>query len=132
MATGRRSRRPGGGRQGHLATMRDKLLFLLYYFKIYSTFEVLGTQFNMVRLKAHENLYKLTPVWYQTLVHLRVMPPRQFTTPEKLVKALGGIETFVIEVTERPHRRPQDDQKQREHDSSKKNTHRQKHCVLNA
>jgi len=34
LAEGSRKRHPGGGRKGALLTMRDKLLFLLYYFKV--------------------------------------------------------------------------------------------------
>jgi hypothetical protein len=61
-SAGTRKRRPGGGRKGALPTMRDKLLFVLYYFKTYPTFDVLGTQFYMSRSKANENLYRLCPV----------------------------------------------------------------------
>lgn len=120
LAAGIRQRHPGGGRKGALPTMRDKLLFLLYYFKVYPTFDVLGTQFNMARSKAHENLYKLVPVLYQTLVHLEVMPHRELATPDELLQALAGIDTILIDVTERNHRRPQDEQEQREHYSGKK------------
>ena len=49
--------------------MADKLLFVLYYYKTYPTFDVLGTQFELVRSKAHENLHKLSPIFYDTLVH---------------------------------------------------------------
>ena len=126
LAAGRRQRRPGGGKKGALPTMRDKLLFLLYYFKVYPTFDVLGTQFNMARSKANENLHKLTPVLYQTLVHLEVMPHREFATPDELLEALEGIDTILIDVTERNHRRPQDDQAQRQHYSGKKNGIRSK------
>ena len=126
LAAGTRQRRPGGGKKGALPTMRDKLLFLLYYFKVYPTFDVLGTQFNMVRSKANENLHKLAPVLYQTLVHLEVMPHREFATPDELLEALDGIGTILIDVTERNHRRPQDDQSQRQHYSGKKNGIRSK------
>lgn len=122
-AAGMRRRRPGGGRKGALPTMRDKLLFLLYYFKVYPTFDVLGTQFNMARSKANENLYKLVPVLYQTLVNLEVMPHREFASPDDLLQALADIDTILIDVTERAYRRPQDDQVQREHYSGKKKTH---------
>ena len=120
LAAGIRQRRPGGGKKGALPTMRDKLFFLLYYFKVYPTFDVLGTQFNMARSKANENLHKLTPVLYQTLVHLEVMPYRKFASPNELLEALDGIDTILIDVTERNHRRPQDNQAQREHYSGKK------------
>jgi hypothetical protein len=123
IASGIRKRRPGGGRKGALPTMRDKLLFLLYYFKVYPTFDVLGTQFNMARSKANENLYKLVPVLYQTLVHLEVMPHREFATPDALLEALADMDTILIDVTERTYRRPQDKQEQREHYSGKKKTH---------
>jgi len=121
LAAGTRKRRPGGGRKGALPTMRDKLLFLLYYFKVYPTFDVLGTHFHMARSKANENLYKLVPVLYQTLVHLEVMPHRAFATPADLLEALDGMDTILIDVTERNHRRPQVDQTQREYYSGKKN-----------
>jgi hypothetical protein len=74
VASGTRRRKPGGGTKGKLPTMTAKLLFVLYYYKTYPTFEVLGTQFNMVRSKANKNLHKLSPILYDTLVHLEMMP----------------------------------------------------------
>lgn len=59
LSAGTRKRRPGCGRKGALPTIRDKLLFLLYNFKVYPTFDVQGPQFDMSRSKANENLYKL-------------------------------------------------------------------------
>ncbi len=123
LAEGTRKRRPGGGKKGALPTMLDKILFLLYYFKVYPTFDVLGTQFNMSRSKANENLYKLCPILHRTLVNLEVMPSREFTTPNELLKALGGVDTVLIDVTERNYRRPKDNIVQREHYSGKKKTY---------
>jgi hypothetical protein len=123
LASGSRHRRPGGGRKGALPTMHDKLLFVLYYFKVYPTFDVLGSQFGMARSKANENLYKLLPVLYQALVYLEVMPHREFATAAELREALEGLDTIVVDVTERNHRRPQDKQAQREHYSGKKTTY---------
>ena len=120
---GIRQRQPGGGRKGALPTMRAKLLFLLYYFKVYPTFDVLGSHFNMARSKANENLHKLAPVLYQTLVHLEVMPAREFVTPSQLLDALDGLDTILVDVTEREHRRPQEAQAQRAHYSGKKTAH---------
>jgi Helix-turn-helix of DDE superfamily endonuclease len=67
--SGTRTRKPGGGAKGKLPTMAEKLLFVLYYYKAYPTFDVLGTQFEMVRSKAHQHLHKLSPILYDTLVH---------------------------------------------------------------
>ena len=54
---GTRSRKPGAGIKGKLPTMADKLQFVLYYYKTYPTFDVLGSQFDMGRSKANENLH---------------------------------------------------------------------------
>jgi hypothetical protein len=119
--SGTRRRKPGGGCKGKLPTMADKLLFVLYYYKTYPTFDVLGTQFEVARSKANENLHKLSPILYDTLVHLDWMPYREFTTPEELKAALQGVDR-LIDATERAYHRSTDDAKQREHDSGKKNS----------
>src|SRR5499426_4879776 len=121
MASGTRRRKPGGGTKGKLPTMTEKLLFVLYYYKTYPTFDVLGTQFDMVRSKANENLHKLSPILYDTLVHLELMPYRELATPEDLKAALQGADRLLIDATERAYHRSQDDAKQREHYSGKKN-----------
>ena len=120
VASGTRRRKPGGGSKGKLPTMADKLLFVLYYYKTYPTFDVLGTQFEMVRSKANENLHKLSPILYDTLVHAELMPYRELGTPEELKAALKGMDQVIIDATERPYRRSQEDAKQREHYSGKK------------
>jgi hypothetical protein len=121
MAAGTRQRKPGGGAKGKLPTISDKLLFVLYYYKTYPTFDVLGTQFDMARSKANKNLHKLSPILHTTLVHLEMMPHREFKTPEALKAALGGIDQIIIDATERAYRRSQDNTKQRAHYSGKKN-----------
>src|SRR2546428_13567344 len=121
VASGTRRRKPGGGTKGKLPTLAEKLLFVLYYYKTYPTFDVLGTQFEMGRSKANENLHKLSPILYDTLVDLELMPYRELGTPEALKAALQGGDQVIIDATERAYRRSQDDTKQREHYSGKKN-----------
>jgi hypothetical protein len=110
VASDTRKRKPGGGSKGKLPTMAEKLQFVLYYYKTYPTFDVLGTQFAMARSKAHENL-----------VHLDLMPYRELSTPEELKAALQGGDRLLIDATERAYHRSQDEAKQREHYSGKKN-----------
>src|SRR6516165_4525097 len=117
---GTRRRKPGGGCKGKLRTIADKLLFVLYYYKTYPSFDVLGTQFDMARSKANENLHKLSPILYDTLVYLEMMPYREFSTPDDFKAALHGIDQLIIDATERAYRRSQDEAKQREHYSVKK------------
>ena len=73
----------------------------------------------MVRSKANENLHKLSPILYDTLVSLEMMPYREFRTPDACKAALQGIDQLIIDATERAYRRSQEEAKQREHDSGK-------------
>src|SRR5712664_1135404 len=125
--SGTRRRHPGGGSKGKLPTMAEKFQFVLYYYKTYLTFDVLGTQFEMARSKAHENLHKFSPILYDTLVSLDLMPYRELTTPEELKAALQGGDRLLIDATERAYHRSQDDATQREHYSGKKTAYVEKH-----
>jgi hypothetical protein len=66
------------------------------YYKTYPPFDGLATQLEMARSKAHENLHKLSPILYDTLVHLERMPYREFATP-------GGCASGVARGGSPPH-----------------------------
>ena len=74
----------------------------------------------MARSKANEHLHKLSPILYDTLVHLELMPYRELATPEELKAALQGAGRLRIDATERAYHRSKDDATQREHSSGKK------------
>ena len=116
----RRKNERGGGRKGSLPTIKDKLFFVLYYFKVYPTFDVLASTFGMSRSKACENTHKLTPILYETLSIAGLMPHRSFENVEEFKKAFDGIDRIIIDATERRHVRPQDYEKQAEMYSGKK------------
>ena len=124
---GQRQRKPGGGQKGKLRTIREKLIFVLYYLKVYPTFDVLGTQFGMARSKACENLHFLYPILGQALISFGVFPSREFETVEDFRAACQDVETLLIDATERPHRRPVDNKKQEELYSGKKESHHQEY-----
>ena len=121
VAAGKRQRKPGGGQKGKLANEHDRLVFLLYYLKVYPTFDVLGTQFGMSRSKACENVHALLPILSKALENLGVMPHRAFNTVEEFRTACDWIDDLLIDVTERPHSRPSDDIRQKDLYSGKKN-----------
>src|SRR5262252_1211240 len=127
VAAGTRRRKLGGGSKGKLLTMAEKLQFVLYYYKTEPTFDVLGTQFAMARSKAPEHLHKLSPILYDTLVHLELLPYRELGTPEALKAALQGVERLLIDATERAYHRSHDEAKQREHYSGKKTAYVEEH-----
>lgn len=128
LAAGTRQRKPGGGSKGKLPTDADKLYFMLYYLKCYPTFDELGAHFDMARSKAHTNVYKYWPLLEQTLAELGAMPARHFESLEAFQRFCAELETLLIDVTERPYRRPQDLQTQRDYYSGKKKTCHQKYA----
>lgn len=121
LAEGTRSRKPGGGQKGKLPQMADKLYFILNYYKTYPTFDELGARFDLARSKAHAYVYQLSPILHQTLRELGYLPAREFESVEAFRAKLQAWDQILIDVTERPHHRPQDEEQQRELYSGKKN-----------
>ena len=121
VAEGTRQRKPGGGQKGNLPEMADKLAFILHYYKTYPTFDVLGHRFGLARSKANEQVHQLSPILHQTLLEMGHLPHREFESVEAFKAALGDLDQVIIDVTERPHQRPQDNEQQRELYSGKKN-----------
>ncbi len=127
---GNRQRKRGGGQKGKLKTCAEKLLFILYYLKVYSTFDVLGTQFHMSRSSACKNVYKLAPILHNSLNNLGVLPRRKFNSVEEFREEFKEVEKIIIDALERSHQRPQDSKKQKEFYSGKKKKHTVKHTVI--
>ncbi len=125
-----RRRQPGGGQKGVLNTMDKKLFFILYYWKVYPTFDVLGDRFGCDGSKACTNVHKLWPVLERTLNTLGVLPVRQFTSVEALHAAFESIEDLFIDATEREVVRPQDAEKQQTTFSGKQKRHTVKQTVI--
>jgi hypothetical protein len=116
-----RQRKPGGGQKGALADISQKLFFILYYWKVYPGYDVLGFHFGMDGSKACTNVHALWPVLKRTLTKQGVLPAREFASVEELREAFAGIAELFIDATERPHVRPQDADAQRKTFSGKKN-----------
>jgi hypothetical protein len=55
----------------------------------------------MARSKAHEHLHTRSPMLYDPLVHLELMPYRELATPEALPAALQGVDRLRLDATER-------------------------------
>ena len=124
-----RQRRRGGGRQGALPTLADKLLFILFYFKFYPVQVVQGYFFGLGQPQANEWIHRLTPLLNEALGYEQQLPTRQARDAEAILAACPGLE-FIIDGTERPIRRPKDKDRQRQHYSGKKKRHTIKNNVV--
>ncbi len=127
---GERERQPGGGRKGNLITVADKLFFILFYFKCYPTFDVIGLMFDLDRSNACRNVHKLIPILNGILKEAMVLPKRQIHTTEDLFELFPVVHDLFIDATERQIPRPKNKHKQKENYSGKKKRHTKKNTII--
>ena len=124
-----RQRRRGGGRKGALPSIEDKLVFILFYFRLYPIQVLQGYLFGMGQPQANEWIHWLTPVLNAALGYEMQLPARQTKDIEQVLAACPGLK-FIIDGAERPIRRPKDKEKQRQKYSGKKKRHTVKNNVV--
>jgi DDE superfamily endonuclease/Helix-turn-helix of DDE superfamily endonuclease len=124
-----RKRQRGAGRKPILLHEADRLLFILFYFKVYPLQAVQGFFFGRSQGQACEWIHRLTPVLNLALGHQHQLPARKAATVTQVLRACPGLE-FIIDGTERPIQRPKDKVRQREFYSGKKKRHTVKNVVI--
>ena len=63
-----RLRARGGGRKARLREAKDKLFFILFYFKCYPTFDVAGVLFDLHRSRAHRWMLRLQVIRLEVIL----------------------------------------------------------------
>jgi hypothetical protein len=124
-----RQRQPGGGRKPVLRSDADRLLFILFYFKIYPLQAVQGFFFGMSQAQACEWIHRLTPILNQALGFEKQLPARKAADVTQVLRACPGLE-FIIDGTERPIQRPKDKARQKEYYSGKNKRHTVKNVTI--
>ena len=100
-----RLRALGAGRNAKLRTPREKLLFVLFWFKVYSTFDVMGAFFGMSQPQACLWAHRLAPILETALGHKLCLPARKAHNLAKTLQACPAL-TFIVDGTDRPCCRP--------------------------
>lgn len=114
-----RQRKQGGGRKPALRTPQDRLLFILFYFKLYPIQDVQAFFFGMSQAQAWEWVHRLTPLLNTALGYEKQLPEREPARMEQVLRRCRSLE-FLIDGTERPIQRPKDKERRRNHYSGKK------------
>ena len=125
-----RQRRAGGGRPSALASMEQKLLFILVYQKTYPLQILLGQLFELSQSRTNDWIHQLLPLLKAALDDLGVLPerdPGQFSQHEQ---QQGEAPDYTIDGTERRRQRPKNPEKQALHYSGKKKAHSDKNVVV--
>ena len=124
-----RERQRGGGRKATLATLADKLVFILFYFRLYPTQAAQGFFFGLSQGQACTWIHRLTPLLNQALGYEQQLPARQPVTVTQVLAACPDL-AFIVDGTERPIQRPKDAERQRQYYSGKKKRHTVKNIVI--
>src|SRR5262250_1219859 len=112
-----RQRQGGGGAQGVLSQMADKLLFILVYQKTNPLQTMHGLQFDLSQPQTHYWIHRLLPVLRQALATLGMAPERDASQVAHSLLAREGTPDLAIDGTERRRQRPTDATQQKAHDS---------------
>src|SRR5271157_2219425 len=126
-----RQRNRGAGQKGALPALADKLVFILFYFRIYPVQMAQGFFFGMGQPQANDWIHRLSPVLRAALGYDVQLPARTPKDIKAVLEACPGLE-FILDGTERPIRRPQDQARQKANYSGKKKHHTRKNNVITA
>ncbi|HLC95174.1 MAG TPA: transposase family protein [Patescibacteria group bacterium] len=123
-----RVRAVGGGRKTVLKTIREKLFFILFYYKTYPTFRLASVLFAVDKETTHRWKVFLEKVLWMTLGHQLVLPRKKVRTMAGMLEICPDLQDFLVDATERSIQRPQENQEF--YYSGKKKRHTVKNQLL--
>lgn len=125
-----RARIPGAGRKPKLATDRQKLFFILFYYKIYPTYRFAQIIFELDKCNCLVWKEFLEPVLFEALGYQLQLPKVRINSFGGWLTVCPALKEFIVDGTERPIRRPKNPKNQTKYYSGKKKHHTVKNQVL--
>jgi hypothetical protein len=125
-----RKRKLGGGRKGSLATISEKLAYILIYLKVYPTYDVMSCLTDRERSKCCESVQLLLPVLEMALGRKQVLPQRKIRSTEEFFNLFPEVRDVFIDGTERRVQTPNNLKKRTKLYSGKKKSTTRKTIVL--
>ncbi len=126
-----RKRKAGGGQKSTLYNAEVKLFYILFYVKVYPTFDVAGFIYDVHKAQTHRWMHQLLPILEKALGRRVVLPERQIENIEAFMKLFPEVKDLFIDGTERRVERSSEYKKQKLDYSGKKKTHTRKNVVVN-
>jgi hypothetical protein len=100
-----RIRAPGGGQPSKIPTGAHKLAFILFYLKVYPTFDVMSVFSGINHADCCRWVHKLMPILEQLLGQKLCLPRRKISSVEEFRAAFPQTLEVIIDGMERPVRR---------------------------
>ncbi len=119
----KRIRIPGGGRKPTLRTDRQKLFYILFYYKVYPTFRFAQCLFHFD--KHHLLTWKefLEPILFKALGYELKLPTIRIKCFNQWIEVCPELKNHIVDASEREIQRPKDGKKQEFFYSGKKKRH---------
>lgn len=126
----KRKRAYGGGSKGNIKDPRKKLFFILWYLKVYPTFDVAAYVFASSKSRTHAWAHKILPLLEKSLGRKLVLPKRRISSVEEFLILFPEAKEVMLDGVERPTVRSKKAKQQNKHYSGKKKRHTRKNLVL--
>ncbi len=125
----KRQRKIWGGRKSVIGNAKWKLFFILFYLKVYPTFDLAGFIFWTDRSQPCRWYKALLPILEESLWRECVLPERSISSLEEFFQKFSWVQDLFIDGTEREIRRPQKTKNQKKNYSGKKKKHTRKNTI---
>lgn len=125
-----RKRCVGGGRKNTLRTIEEKVFFILFYLKIYPTYDLAALFCLVDRSQTCRWVKKLLPILEQTLGYSISLPKRKICSIAEFQELFPEIFDVMIDVTERKCQRPASSKNLKRRYSGKKKSHTRKNTLI--
>jgi hypothetical protein len=126
----KRKRAYGGGSNGNIKDPRKKLFFILWYLKVYPTFDVAAFVFGSSKSRTQAWAHKILPILEKTLDRKLVLPKRRIGSVEEFLELFPFTKEVMLDGVERPTVRSKKSKQQNKHYSGKKKRHTRKNIIL--
>lgn len=93
-----RRRTRGGGRKARLSSIEAKLFFILFYFKCYPTFDVLGFLFDLERGRSNRWVHRLQRILETALGKKMVLLERKIESIEQCLERFPDVQELILRV----------------------------------
>lgn len=126
----KRLREVGGGRKGILREVGHKLFFILFYLKVYPTYDLAGFIFNADKSRISRWVDYFLPLLEEALGHQAVLPKRKVSSIAEFLSLWPEVKDVFIDGTERQTQRPKSQKLSRKRYSGKKRRHTRKNAIV--
>lgn len=125
-----RKRKVGGGRKGALSDSQSKLFYILFYLKVYPTYDLGSFIFDVDRSRCFQWTVFFMPFLEKALGRCVTLPKRQISSMEEFLGLCPEAKDLFIDASERRVQRSKRSKLLRKRYSGKKKTHTRKNTII--